>query len=115
MSDTGVRSAFDVSVNTPATVFPQELLSRLHVSPYSSSLRSDILKELEQRQTRRREEDTEKRAVINTKRIDLNSGLHGFACLPVIVVCSLSISAPGNYWLVLIGKLLISCSLALFN
>lgn len=42
-------------------------------------------------------------------------GLGGLARLPVIVVCSLSISAPGNYWLVLIGKLLISCSLALFN
>lgn len=43
------------------------------------------------------------------------SGLDGFACLHVIAVRSLSISAPGNYWLVLFGKLLISCSLALFN
>lgn len=45
----------------------------------------------------------------------IRRGLGGLACLPVIVLCSLSISAPGNYWLVLIGKLLISCSLALFN
>lgn len=71
MSDVGIRSMFDVSVNTPATEFPQELLSRLHVSPYSSSLCSDILKKLEQRFRHRRKEDREKRAAINTKGIDL--------------------------------------------
>ena len=47
MSDIGIRSKFDVTVNVPPTVFPQELLSQLHVSPYSSSLWSDILKESE--------------------------------------------------------------------
>lgn len=51
MSDIGIRTMFDVSVNTRATVFPQELLSRHLVSPHSSSLWSDILKELEQRKT----------------------------------------------------------------
>lgn len=61
----------------------------------------------------KRKTETRERSLILRELI--HSGLHGFACLPVIVVCSLSISAPGNYWLVLIGKLLISCSLALFN
>lgn len=61
------------------------------------------------------EKKTEKKERSLILRELIYSGLHGFACLPVIVVCSLSISAPGNYWLVLIGKLLISCSLALFN
>lgn len=60
------------------------------------------------------EEDRERERSLILREL-IHSGLHGFACLPVIVVCSLSISAPGNYWLVLIGKLLISCSLALFN
>ncbi len=67
MSDIAIRSMFDVSVNTQATVFPQELLSRLHVSPYSSTLQSDILKELKHKG----KEDREKRAAINTKGIDL--------------------------------------------
>lgn len=49
MSAIGIKSMFDVSVNSQATVFPQELLSKLHVSPHSSSLWTDILKELEQR------------------------------------------------------------------
>lgn len=69
MSDIGIWSMFDVSVNTPATVFPQELLSRLNLRSHSSSLQSDILKKLEQRHGG--EEDREKRAVINTKGIDL--------------------------------------------
>lgn len=105
---------FDVSVNTPATVFPQELLSRLNLRSHSSSLQPDILKkvgagkEIEGRKMEERERPLILRELICP-------GLNGFACLPVIVVCSLSISAPGNYWLVLIGKLLISCSLALFN
>ncbi len=67
MSDIAIRSMFDVSVNTQATVFPQELLSRLHVNPYSSTLQSDILKELKHKG----KEDREKRAAINTKGIDL--------------------------------------------
>lgn len=54
MSDIGIWSMFDVSVNTPATVFPQELLSRLNLRSHSSSLQSDILKKLEQRKTWRR-------------------------------------------------------------
>lgn len=59
------------------------------------------------------EDEEEERSLIGKELI--RQGLGGLACLPVIVVCSLSISAPGNYWLVLIGKPLISCSLALFN
>lgn len=49
VSDTGVKSACDDSVNTQATVFPQELLSRLGVRPHSSALWSDTLKELQRR------------------------------------------------------------------
>lgn len=49
MSDSGIKSMFDVSVNTQAKAFPQELLSRSHVRPLSFLLWSDILKELEHR------------------------------------------------------------------
>ena len=42
VNDTGMKIVFDVSVNT------RGLLSRLHVSPHSSSLWSDILKEVEE-------------------------------------------------------------------
>lgn len=82
--------------------------------PCSCSLQSDIVKALS-REIHRGEEEGIKREWSLIVRELIYSGLPGFACLPVIVVCSLSISAPGNYWLVLIGKLLISCSLALFN
>lgn len=44
VSDIGIWSTFDVSVNILATVFPQKLLSSLNVHPFSSPLQSDILK-----------------------------------------------------------------------
>lgn len=51
VSDGGIKIMFDVSVNTQVKVFPQELLSGLHVRPLSSFLQSGILKELEHRKT----------------------------------------------------------------
>lgn len=114
VSDIGMWILFGVSVNTPATVFPQELLLGLICAlahPFSAVWHIEKVgaeKDMGGKNTEKREQPLILRELIC-------SGLDGFACLPVIVVCSLSISAPGNYWLVLIGKLLISCSLALFN
>lgn len=121
MSDTGTRLLFDVSVNTRAPLFLRELPPsfRINLRPHAHPLwPSDILRKLERRKTRaggREGGSREKREQSLILRELICWGLGGFARLPVIVVCSLSISAPGNYWLVLIGKLLISCSLALFN
>lgn len=75
MSDTGTGLLFDVSVNTRAPLFLRELPPsfRINLRPHAHPLwPSDILRKLERRKTRAGgRESGEKRAVINTKRIDL--------------------------------------------